>query len=51
METIASPKHLQHLQQHLQQQQQTQEGLHVTELQMEKMVTQPIFEEFRPIDL
>ncbi len=32
METIAKPKHLQHLQQHLQQQQQTQEGLQATKL-------------------
>ncbi len=48
METIASSKHFQHLQQHLQrQQQQTQEGLHTTELQTERMATQLAFEEFR----
>jgi hypothetical protein len=36
METTASPKHFQHLQQ---QQQQTKKGVHATELQMEKVAT------------
>jgi hypothetical protein len=43
METIASPKHFQHLQQHLQQQQHTHEGLYAIELQMERVVTQLFF--------
>ncbi len=49
METTTSLKHLQH---HLkQQQQQTQEDLQAIKLQMERVVTQPNFEEFRLIEL
>ncbi len=51
MEATANPKHFQHLQQHLQQQQQTHEGLHATELQTERVATQPTFEKLRPTKL
>jgi hypothetical protein len=51
METTASPQHFHHLQHHLQQQQQTQEGLHATKLQMERMETQPSFTIFRPLKI
>ncbi len=48
METTASSKHFQ---QEQQEQQRTQEGLHATKLQMERVATQLAFEEFRPSKL